>query len=302
VIPPELRIRAARARHPWRVVFAVVLVALVVGFIVDAAGRDAYDWPKFGQYIFDPRIMRAAVVTLELTFYSMLIAIVLGVVLAVMRQSPNKVFGVVSWTFIWAFRGTPVYVQLVLWGFATAIYKVITFGIPTRDPWWTITTKDLVPLFWIAVIGLALNEAAYMAEIVRAGLLSVGRGQVEAATALGMGWWQTMRKVVLPQAMRIIIPPTGNELISMLKTTSLVTAVPFTLDLYTRARDISSETLNFVPMMLVASAWYLAFTSLLMVGQFFLERYFSKGQVRRKNAGRSRTSAARSLATDGGAA
>jgi polar amino acid transport system permease protein len=129
----------------------------------------------------------------------------------------------------------------------------------------------------IAVIGLALNEAAYMAEIVRAGLLSVDSGQEEAATALGMSWGQTMRRVVIPQSMRVIIPPTGNEVISMLKTTSLVAAIPFTLDLYGRARDISAETFTPIPLLIVASLWYLLFTSLLMVGQYFLEKRFSRG-------------------------
>jgi polar amino acid transport system permease protein len=132
-------------------------------------------------------------------------------------------------------------------------------------------------VFWLAVIGLALNEAAYMAEIVRAGILSVDNGQEEAATALGMSWLQTMRRVVLPQAMRIIIPPTGNEVISMLKTTSLVAAVPFSYDLYGRSRDIAVEIFDPVPLLLVASAWYLLFTSILMIGQYFLERRFSRG-------------------------
>jgi polar amino acid transport system permease protein len=116
-----------------------------------------------------------------------------------------------------------------------------------------------------------------MAEIVRAGLLSVDRGQEEAATALGMSWSQTMWRVIIPQSMRVIIPPTGNEVISMLKTTSLVTAVPFSFDLYTRSRDISAETFNPIPMLIVASIWYLFFTSILMVGQYFLEKRFARG-------------------------
>jgi len=134
------------------------------------------------------------------------------------------------------------------------------------------------------VIGLSLNESAYMAEIVRAGITSVDEGQNEAATALGMSWLQTMLRIVLPQAMRVIIPPTGNELISMLKTTSLVTAVPYSYELYSRTRDISVETFNPVPLLLVASAWYLFFTSILMVGQFYLERYYARGASRKMSA------------------
>ncbi|QYM75439.1 amino acid ABC transporter permease [Leucobacter luti] len=280
-IPPELRIRAVRARHPWRTVAAIVLLLAVLSFVLDASGREAYDWAAFRTYIFDQRIVQAAGVTIQLTVYAMIGAIVLGVALAVMRQSPNKILAAISWAFIWVFRGTPVYVQLVFWGLFTTIYKTIDVGLPLQDPWFSVGTGDLLSLFWIAVLGLALNEAAYMAEIVRAGLLAVDPGQDEAATALGMSWGQMMRKVILPQAMRVIIPPTGNEVISMLKTTSLVTAVPFSLDLYTRSRDISSETLNPIPLLLVASVWYLTITSVLMVGQYFLERRFSRGQVRR---------------------
>ncbi|GAA1781363.1 MULTISPECIES: amino acid ABC transporter permease [Leucobacter] len=284
-IPPEVRIRAARAKHPWRTVVAVVLLLAVVAVIIDAAGREAYDWNAFRTYLFDPRIVQSAGITLQLTAYSMIVAIALGVLLAVMRQSPNRVFVAVAWAFIWIFRGTPVYVQLVFWGLFTTIYKTVTVGLPTQQPWFSFGTADLLDVFWIAVLGLALNEAAYMAEIVRAGLLAVDPGQTEAATALGMSWGQNMRKVVLPQAMRVIIPPTGNEIIGMLKTTSLVTAVPYSFDLYTRSRDISSETLNPIPLLLVASVWYIAFTSIMMVGQYFLERRFSRGHVRRVSRG-----------------
>jgi polar amino acid transport system permease protein len=194
-----------------------------------------------------------------------------------MRLSDNPVVKGVAWLYLWIFRGTPVYVQLAFWGLIATIYSSIDIGIPFMEPWLSFPTKNVIDVFWLAVIGLALNEAAYMAEIVRAGILSVDKGQEEAATALGMGWLLTMRRVVLPQAMRIIIPPTGNEVISMLKTTSLVAAVPFSFDLYGRARDIAVEIFDPVPLLLVASAWYLLFTSILMIGQYFLERRFSRG-------------------------
>ncbi len=270
-------IHSVRLKHPLRVLLSIAIVLVSILFFIDASGRTAYDWGAFAQYIFDPRIVRAAGVTLVLTVASMVIAISLGVLLAVMRQSPNPILKTVSGVFIWLFRGTPVYVQLVFWGLLSTIYRTIEVGLPFQQPWLAFETVDAINVFWIAVIGLALNEAAYMAEIVRAGLLSVGTGQLEASTALGMTWAQTMRKIVIPQAMRIIIPPTGNEVISMLKTTSLVTAVPFSLDLYTRSRDISAETLNPIPLLLVASVWYLTFTSLLMIGQYFLERRFARG-------------------------
>jgi len=270
-------IKAIRTRHPWRVVVAVVLIALLALFVIDAAQRPTYDWAAFGKYIFDQRISQAALITLELTVYSMVIAIILGLLLAVMRLSPNPVLKSIAWLYIWIFRGTPVYVQLVFWGLLSTIYRSIDLGIPFTTPWVSFTTTDVLNTFMLAIIGLALNEAAYMAEIVRAGLLSVDKGQDEAAKALGMSWWKTMRYVVIPQSMRVIIPPTGNEVISMLKTTSLVTAVPFSFDLYTRSRDISAETFNPIPLLLVASVWYLLFTSILMVGQYFLEKRFSRG-------------------------
>lgn len=270
-------VRVVRLRHPWQTVFAVILLVLVVLFIIDAARRPAFDWPSVGKYVFDRRISEAAVFTLLLTVLSMAIAIVLGISLAVMRQSSNPVLKSVAWVYLWIFRGTPVYVQLVFWGLIAIIYQSIDIGVPFMDPWVSIPTTAALSAFWLAVIGLSLNEAAYMAEIVRAGLLAVDNGQQEAATALGMSWPKTMRRIVLPQAMRVIIPPTGNEVISMLKTTSLVSAVPFTLELYARSRDISVEIFNPIPLLIVASIWYLAVTSVLMVGQHFLEKRFARG-------------------------
>ncbi|WP_205618675.1 amino acid ABC transporter permease [Leucobacter chironomi] len=288
VAPPK-PIRAVPLRHPWRNFFAVALIIAIIAFVLDAAQREAYDWPSFAQYLFDGRVMMGALNTLALTVLSMILAIVVGIVVAIMRETTNPVLRSIAFGFLWLFRGTPVYVQLVFWGLFTAIYQQVNVGLPFAEPWFTLELADVIPVFWIAVVGLGLNEAAYMAEIVRAGLLSVDRGQSEAADALGMSWWLRMRKVVIPQAMRVIIPPTGNELISMLKTTSLVTAVPYNYDLYTRARDISSATLNPIPLLLVASVWYLVFTSIMMFGQSRLERHFSKGQNARIERKRKKT-------------
>ena len=270
-------IKAIRLRHPWRNFFAVVLIVGLLLFVLDAAQREAYGWDTFAQYLFDPRIAQAALNTLLLTIYSMVAGIVLGVTLAVMRLSPNPVLKYLAWLYLWVFRGTPVYVQLVFWGLLATIYGTIDIGIPFTAPWVQFETSETIDVFWLAVIGLSLNEAAYMAEIVRAGILSVDLGQNEAATALGMSWFQTMRRVVIPQAMRIIIPPTGNEVISMLKTTSLVAAIPYSFDLFGRQRDIAAAIFDPIPLLLVASAWYLFFTSILMVGQYFLEKRFSRG-------------------------
>ncbi|NLA64883.1 MAG: amino acid ABC transporter permease [Leucobacter sp.] len=271
-------IQAVRLRHPWRNFFAVVLVIIAALFIYDAAfNRPVYSWDVVAQYLFDVRILSGIGFTIQLTVYSMIIGVLLGIVVAIMRLSPNPVFRAVGWVYLWVFRGTPVYVQLTFWGLVPVIYKSIDIGIPFTEAMFSLTTKDFLNYFVLAIIGLALNEAAYMAEIVRAGLLSVDKGQDEAATALGLGWWHTMTRIVLPQAMRVIIPPTGNELISMLKTTSLVIAVPFTFDLYARAKDISAVNYKPVPLLIVASVWYLVITSILMVGQYYLERHFAKG-------------------------
>ena len=277
---PEL-IQAVPLRRPGRWIAAGLVIILLFLFVYGAATNPAYDWGTFGRYLFDERVSKAAGVTLSLTVLAMLLGIVLGVVLAVMRLSPNPVLKWVSFGWLWFFRGTPVYVQLVFWGLIVVIYSEIDLGIPFVHQFAHISTQNLFTAYWLAVIGLALNESAYMAEIVRAGLTSVDEGQDEAARALGMSWGQTMRRIVLPQAMRVIIPPTGNELISMLKTTSLVTAVPLTSELYSRTRDLSVETFNPIPMLLVASAWYLFFTTLLMTGQFYLERYFARGASRK---------------------
>ena len=274
-------IHAVPLRHPWRWVAAVVIVVVVALFLYGAATNAAYGWTTYRKYLFDERVSEAAWNTLQLTIYSMLLAVVLGVILAVMRLSPNPVFRSVSWVYLWIFRGTPVYVQLVFWGLFPTIYQHIQLGIPFGPSFFHVSLQGLSISFILAIVGLGLNEAAYMAEIIRAGISSVPEGQSEASIALGMSWWMTMRRTVLPQAMRVIIPPTGNEVISMLKTTSLVTAVPYTLELYTRTRDISAALFQPIPLLLVAATWYLAITSILMVGQYYLERYFSRGASRK---------------------
>lgn len=276
-------INAVPLRHPWRWVTAVAILILVALFVYGAATNPAYGWATYAEYFFNERIMLGVFNTLQLTVYSMVLAIVLGIVLAVMRLSDNPVLRSVAWVFLWIFRGTPVYVQLAFWGLIPIIYSKVQLGVPFLGP--TFFVLDLqafsIP-FLLAMIGLALNEAAYMAEIIRAGISSVPEGQLEASTALGMSWGLAMRRTVLPQAMRVIIPPTGNEVISMLKTTSLVTAVPYAFDVYSIAtREIAARIFDPVPLLLVASSWYLLVTSILMVGQYYLERYYARGSSRK---------------------
>ncbi|MCT1629326.1 amino acid ABC transporter permease [Corynebacterium sanguinis] len=275
---PE-RIEAKPLRHPGRWILAAIIIALAVWFLIGAARNDAYGWDTYFRYLFDTRIAVAALHTLAITIFAMVLGVIGGVILAVMRMSPNPVFKTVSWVFLWIFRGTPVYVQLIFWGLIGSIYDTINLGV-AEIPLEPFTSSA----FLLAVVGLALNEAAYMAEIVRSGVSSVPEGQIEASKALGMSWSQTMTRTVLPQAMRIIIPPTGNEFISLLKTSSLVVAVPYSLELYGRSMDIAAALFEPVPMLLVAATWYLAITSILMVGQHYLEKYFDRGAKRQLTA------------------
>jgi polar amino acid transport system permease protein len=197
----------------------------------------------------------------------------------VMRLSPNPVVSAVSWFYIWFFRGTPVLVQIFFWFNLASVLPYIGLGIPFTTIHWQAPTNSLIAPFLAATLGLGLNEAAYMAEIVRAGIISVEHGQSEAAQALGMTRMLLMRRIVLPQAMRVIIPPTGNETISMLKTSSLafVASVP---ELFTRSQQIASANFRVIELAIVASIWYLAMTSILTVGQFYVERYFGRGTQR----------------------
>jgi polar amino acid transport system permease protein len=299
--PPTEVIKAVPLRHPGRWISAALVIVLLGLFVYGAATNTNYHWDTYRAYLFDRRISAAAWNTLQLTFWAMVLGVALGVVLAVMRLTPNPVLTWAAWGYLWIFRGTPVYVQLVFWGLFTSLYPHLALGIPFVHQFAHLNIQSVNAYFFFAALGLGLNEAAYMAEIVRAGITSVPEGQTEAATALGMSWGLTMRRIVLPQAMRVIIPPTGNEVISMLKTTSLVTAVPYSLDLYTTQREIAGVLYRPVPLLLVASTWYLAITSILMVGQYFLERYFAKGASRRLTARQLRALARAEMRQQGGA-
>lgn len=253
---------------------------LVALFVYGAATNDAFHWDIYGKYIFDQRLSSGAWVTIQLTFWAMVLGVVLGSLLAVMRLTDNVVLRSIAWVYVWIFRGTPVYVQLSFWGLFTTLYQHLRVGIPFGPTLATFDIANVEAAFFFAALGLGLNEAGYMAEIVRAGITSVGEGQSEAATALGMSWWHTMRRVVLPQAMRVIIPPTGNEVISMLKTASLVVAIPLTAELYYQARQISAAIYQPIPLLLAAATWYLVITSIFTIGQYFLEKRFARGSSR----------------------
>ncbi len=242
-----------------------------------------FHWDLVGKYLFDARVLSGVVKTLELTVLSMLIGVILGVVLAVMRQSPNPVVSGGSWLYIWFFRGTPLLLQIFFWFNITSLFKTIDLGIPFGPAIIHANGNSLITTFVAALLGLGLNEGAYMAEIVRGGFLAVGEGQTEAAQSLGLSRLQTMRHVILPQAMRVILPPTGNETISMLKNTSLVSVIALAELLYT-VQLIYSVNFKPIPLLIVAAIWYLAMTSVAYVGQYFIERRFGRGFTRAERA------------------
>jgi polar amino acid transport system permease protein len=277
-VRPET-IRAVPVRHPGRWVSGAVVLVLAAMLVHMLFTNPNLDWGTFKQYFFEGGILKGLVATLELTVIAMAIGIVGGVVLALMRLSSNPMLSTAAWLYIWFFRGTPVLVQLIFWFNIKALFGDISLGIPFGPMFITWDVNSLVTTFVAAILGLGLNEAAYMSEIVRAGILSVDEGQTEASQALGMRRLKIMRRVVLPQAMRVIIPPTGNETISMLKTTSLASTVAFT-ELLKAGEDIFNANYKTIPLLIVVSVWYIVITSILSVGQYYLERYYGRGSSR----------------------
>ncbi|MFE9248173.1 amino acid ABC transporter permease [Streptomyces sp. NPDC007088] len=271
--PGPEAIRAVPVRHFGRYIAAVVALA-VLASLVYAFSQGKINWGAVPDYFLDDRILTGMGKTLLLTVISMLIGVVGGILLAVMRLSKNPVTSSIAWFYIWFFRGTPVLVQLMVWFNLGLVFEYINLGPLYKDYWSSFMTPLLT-----ALLGLGLNEAAYMAEICRAGLLSVDEGQTEASQALGMSHSKTLRRIVVPQAMRVIVPPTGNEVINMLKTTSLVAAVQYP-ELLRAAQDIGQVSGAPVEMLFVAAAWYLILTSALSVGQYYVERYYARGSSR----------------------
>ncbi|PMC76940.1 amino acid ABC transporter permease [Brachybacterium sp. UMB0905] len=265
--PAPAPIRAKAAPRPGTWISAIIVGLLAIGLIVFLVTNPVLAWGTVATYILDIKVIQGVGWTLLLTLLSMVLGTAVALTAAIMRRSENPVLRGVSWVYIFVFRGVPVYTQLVFWGLFTVIVPSI-MGLSTRD---------LLTAFWAAVIGLGLNEGAYLAEIIRSGLNSVDKGQTEASRALGMKESTILRRIIVPQAMRVIVPPLGNETIGMLKTTSLVLAVPFTLDLTFATNGIANKLFTPIPLLIVAALWYLAITSVLMVGQHYLERHFGRG-------------------------
>jgi polar amino acid transport system permease protein len=262
-----------RKRHLGRAVTGAILLLLLGLLLRSVLTNPRFGWPTVGTYLFNHDILHGVSLTLLLTVVCMLIGIALGVVLAVMRLSPNQVVRALALGYVSFFRGTPVLVQLIFWFNISALYPHLTFGLPGVD----LDANKLVTPLLAGILGLGLNEAAYMAEIVRGGISAVDQGQVEAGRALGLRKGQILRRIVLPQAMAIIVPPTGNEVVGMLKTSSLVSVLAVGELLYS-AQLIYSVNYQTIPLLIVASLWYLTLTAVFTAGQFWVERHYSRGR------------------------
>ncbi|GAA3316565.1 amino acid ABC transporter permease [Nonomuraea dietziae] len=271
---PDADIKAIPIRRPWRWAATALVLVLLAMLLTSMVTNPRYRWEIVARYLLDGSVLNGLLLTLEFTAIAMVLGISLGVLFAVMRGSSNRVL---SWTaagYIWFFRGTPLLVQLVFWFNLSALYPTIELGLPFGPVFATLDANTLITPFIAGVLGLALNEGAYMAEIVRAGIVSVPKGQLEAASSLGMSKSMTMRKIVLPQAMRVIIPPTGNNAIAMLKTSSLISVLAIPELLYS-VQIIYGRNFQTIPLLLVASIWYLLATSILTAAQTRIERHFS---------------------------
>jgi polar amino acid transport system permease protein len=267
-----------RRKRPWQLAATIAVGIFIVLGLVEVVTNPGFGWPIVGQYLFDTRILSGLVMTLQLTAISMIIGFAVGMVIAVMRMSDNWLLRNVAGAYIWFFRGTPLLVQLLFWGFAAILFPKIAVGIPFGPTFFSWDTNDVISLFAAAILGLGLNEGAYMAEIVRGGLLSVPPGQTEASRAMGFSNLSTLRFIVIPQAMKVIIPPVGNNVISMLKTTSLVIVIGVG-DLLYNTQQIYAQNLQQIPLLIVASFWYILLTTILTILQSRLEKRYSRGNA-----------------------
>ncbi|GAA0669133.1 amino acid ABC transporter permease [Kitasatospora atroaurantiaca] len=267
------------ARHPWRWVAGAVAVVVVAQFLHGLATNPGWDWQTFNAFLTTETILRAVWVTLQLTFYGTVLGFALGAVVAFLRLSPSPILQTIAWTYVWAFRSIPLIVQLVFWFNLSYLYKRLGIGIPFGPTVWSFSTVDVLGALGAAVLGLALHQAAYAAEIIRAGVISVDGGQLEAAAALGIPRLRQIRRIVLPQAMRAILPNAANEVVSLFKGTSIVYVMAIG-ELFYQVQVIYGRTGRVVPLLMVATVWYVLLTTLLSIGQYYVERYFARGADR----------------------
>ena len=278
--PPGEAIRAVPVKHYWRWVGAIVALILAAAVVRLFILSPNIDWGAVGDFLTTQRILAGLRLTIIYTILSMALAIVLAVLMAVMRMSVNPVLSTISWVYIWLFRGTPALLQILFWFNIGLIIPKVWIGIPFTELFYEADTNRLITTSVAAVLALGVCEGAYLAEIVRAGIQSVDFGQTEASLALGMKRSLTFRRIILPQAMRAIIPPTGNEFIGMLKTTSLVSVIA-ARELMTEAQNIAAQNFLTIELLIVAASWYLFVTTIMTIGQFYVERYFARGSTNR---------------------
>ena len=274
-----------KRRHPGQWVATVILLVAVVAVGRDVATNSALGWPTVGKFMFQNQILSGLVVTLELSVISQLIAVVIGFVLALLRQSGNRVLSRSAWLYIFLFRGTPLLVQLLFWYNLAIVFPRIGIGIPFTSLNVGASTNALITAFMASILALGLHEGAYTAELFRSGIVSVPSGQVDAALSVGFTRRAALRRVVLPQTIRVVIPPIGNQFIGMLKASALVSVIGGD-DLLTRAENIYSVNFKILALLIVASLWYLILTSLATVGQHFLEASMSHDRVGGDRPGR----------------
>ncbi|WP_427870277.1 amino acid ABC transporter permease [Leucobacter luti] len=269
----------ARPWHVKRWITGAIALAIVLWMLSLVVLNERIRWERVWEYLFSPRILEGVLVTIWVSLAATILGLVLGVILAVMKLSANPVLRAISEGYIWFFRGTPVLVQLIFWFNLAFLLPYLTLKIPFTNIGVRWDTNSVISGSVAALLGLGLNLAAYFAETVRAGIQAVDRGQTEAALAGGMTRAQTMRLIVLPQALRIIIPPTGNEFISMLKTTSLIVVVAGN-DLMTKASQIYKQNNLIIELLIVASLWYMLMTAIATYLQSLLEKRFGQDRVR----------------------
>lgn len=272
-------LKVVPARHHWRWVAGAAALVVVAQFVHGLITNPGWDWDTFFLYLSTDTVLKAVWVTLQLTAYGTVLGFALGVVLAFMRLSRSAILQTVAWTYIWAFRSIPLIVQLLFWFNLAYLYQELGVGIPFGPVLWSFDTMNLVGAMSAAVIGLALHQAAYAAEIVRGGIISVDGGQLEAAAALGIPRLRQLRRILLPQAMRGILPNAANEVISLFKGTSIVSVMAIG-ELFYQVQVIYGRNGRVVPLLMVATAWYILLTTLLSVVQYYVERHFARGAER----------------------
>ncbi|QZN86992.1 amino acid ABC transporter permease [Cellulomonas sp. C5510] len=262
--------------RPWRWVGMAVVAVLAVAVVSSFVTNPNYQWDVVAGYVFDPRILAGLRTTLLLTLIGTVIAAALGLVLATMRLSTSPLLRGTAGVYVWFFRGTPVLVQLILWYNLAILVPTVSIGVPFGPTLWSASTNDLITPWTAAILGLALNEAAYLGEIIRSGIISVDKGQTEAAHALGLGRLDTFRRIVLPQALRVIVPPAANEAIGLLKYSSVVSVIALPELLYA-GQLIYARTYETIPVLIVVCLWYLVVVTALTAVESRVEARLGAG-------------------------